>query len=131
MNKDEEAVRKLIGDWLAAAKAGDTRKVVSLMAEDAVFLLPGKPPIRGRAAFAEAQEALKDFNLETHSYIQEIRVMGDWAYSWTTLTVTVTPRQGGGEGVTRSGNTLSILRKTDDGNWVLYRDANLLMATEE
>jgi uncharacterized protein (TIGR02246 family) len=131
MNKDEEAVRKLISDWLAAVKAGDTRKVVSLMAEDAVFLLPGKPPIRGRAAFAKGQEAFKDFSLDARSYIQEIRVMGDWAYSWTTLTVTVTPRQGGGEGVTRTGNTLSILRKTDDGSWVLYRDANLLKAVKE
>jgi ketosteroid isomerase-like protein len=53
-------------------------------------------------------------------------VLGDWAYLRNHLTVTLTPA--GGEPVRRSGYTLTILRKQPSGNWVLFRDANLLAA---
>jgi ketosteroid isomerase-like protein len=40
--------------------------------------------------------------------------------------VTVTPPSG--EPVKRSGHTLTILRKGDDGRWRIARDANLMPA---
>jgi ketosteroid isomerase-like protein len=40
------------------------------------------------------------------------------------LTVTVTPP--GAAPIRRAGWTLTILRKTDAGKWVLARDANLM-----
>jgi len=43
---------------------------------------------------------------------------------WTKLTVVVTPT-GGGPSMTRSGHTLSVLKKRQ-GKWVLARDANML-----
>src|SRR2546428_14081492 len=52
MQDDEQAIRQLVATWLSASKAGDTEKVLSLMADDVVFLIPGQPPMRGRAAFA-------------------------------------------------------------------------------
>jgi len=52
MEDDEQAIRRLVATWLAASKAGDTATVAGLMAEDVVFLTPGQPPMRGRAAFA-------------------------------------------------------------------------------
>jgi uncharacterized protein (TIGR02246 family) len=124
MQSDDQAIRQLIATWLNASKAGDTEKVLSLMAEDVVFLVPGQPPMRGKAAFAAAQGALSQFNIEANSEVQEIKVFGEWAYCWTTLTVVVTPRKGGAA-VKRSGNTLSILQK-EGGSWVIVRDANLL-----
>jgi hypothetical protein len=42
---------------------------------------------------------------------------------WTKLTVVVTPP--GGQPITRSGHTLTILKK-QNGKWLLARDANLL-----
>ena len=57
------------------------------------------------------------------SEIDEIRVMGDWAFMRTRLTVTAT--QPGKPPMVRSGPTLSILVKRD-GRWLLARDANLL-----
>ena len=125
MENDEQAIREMIETWLRASKAGDAEKVLTLMSDDVVFLTPGQPPMRGKEAFAASQGAfLQNIELEASSEIQEIRVFGDWAYTWTKLAITVTPKNGG-DSVRRSGNTLSILRK-ENGRWVIHRDANML-----
>jgi uncharacterized protein (TIGR02246 family) len=121
---DEQAIRQLVETWLSASKAGDTEKVLSLMAEDVVFLVAGQPPMRGRAAFAAAQSSLEPYRIEATSEIQEIKVFGEWAYTWTRLSIAITPKEGG-EPMRRAGNTLSILQK-QAGSWVIFRDANLL-----
>ena len=125
MNDDENAIRKLVADWLAASKTGDHAKVLSLMADDVVFLIPGQPPMRGKAAFASSQKALANFRIDAVADIQEVRVFGEWAYCWNHLEVTVTPREGGAA-MRRAGNVLSILQKQASGAWVIVRDANLL-----
>src|SRR5260370_23232021 len=96
------------------------------MAEDVVFLIPGHPPMLGRAAFAAGfQQAVQQFRFDSRAEIQEVQVAGDWAYGWSHLTVRMTPRNGGAS-MRRAGHTLSILRKELDGSWVLARDANML-----
>jgi uncharacterized protein (TIGR02246 family) len=56
--------------------------------------------------------------------VREIRVVGDHAYAWSELTVTVRS-PGGGAPVVRTGHTLTIFRK-EGGRWLLARDANML-----
>ena len=124
MQEDEQAIRWLVATWLSASKAGNTQKVLSLMADDVVFLMAGQPPMRGKAAFAAAQSALQGVDIDASSEIQEVKVLGDWAYIWTRLSIVVTPKQGGAP-VRRAGNTLSILQK-QAGGWVIVRDANML-----
>jgi uncharacterized protein (TIGR02246 family) len=124
MSDDERAIRDVIASWLRASAEGDSAKVLDLMADDVVFLTPGEPPF-GKEKFAVAEEGLRDFRMEARSEVREIRVAGDWAYSWTDLAITITPAQGG-EVVRRKGNTLSIFERQADGRWVLSRDANLL-----
>ena len=119
---DEQAVRALVAKWLSASKTGDTQKVLSLMADDVVFLVAGQKPMR-KAEFVAGQAALKDVAIEAKSEIQEIKIFGDWAYIWTKLSVVTTPP--GGPSGSRAGNTLSILQKRN-GKWVLFRDANML-----
>lgn len=129
MQDDEQAIRQLVAIWLSATKAGDAEKVLSLMEEDVVFLLPGHPPMRGKAAFAASQSGLQQFDFDATSEIQEIKVFGEWAYLWTKLSVVLTPAKGGAS-ITRTGNTLSILQK-QAGAWVIYRDANMLVQVPE
>ena len=129
MQDDEQAIRQLLTTWLDASKAGDTEKVLSLMTEDVVFLVTGQPPMRGKAAFAASQAALKNAKIEATGEIQEIKVLGDWAYMWTKLSVLITPA-GGSAPTKRAGNTLSILRRQADG-WVIARDANMLAVVSQ
>lgn len=129
MTHDEEEIRQLITTWMEATKSGDTGKVLERMTEDVVFLVPGRPPMQGRTAFAAATAAQAAPGgarpqFDGTSEIQEVQVLGDWAFLWTRLRVVVTP-PGGGPQVARSGHTLSILRK-EGGRWLLARDANLL-----
>jgi uncharacterized protein (TIGR02246 family) len=125
MTEDERAIRDLVETWMAASRAGDLATVMSLMADDAIFLVPGRKPF-GKEEFAAASKAMKDVRVDGRSDIEELRVLGDWAYLRSRLEVTVTPP--GGPALRRSGYTLTILRKTADGRWVLARDANLLTA---
>jgi uncharacterized protein (TIGR02246 family) len=125
--EDEQKIRDLIATWQRASAAGDLPQVLDLMAEDVVFLVAGHPPMRGRDAFAEAfrKAGMQQFRLESKSEIQEIQITGDWAYFWSHLSVTMTPKSGGSP-MRRAGYTLTILRKKPDGEWLVARDANML-----
>jgi uncharacterized protein (TIGR02246 family) len=123
---DEQQIRDLIDTWLRVSAEGDINQILPLMVEDVVFLVAGQPPMRGRDAFAASFAGWKDkFRLETSCKIQEIQVNGDLAYSWTKLSVTMTPVDGG-QANRRSGYTLTVLRKNAEGAWQIFRDANLL-----
>ena len=128
MQNDEQAIRQLIATWLRASRAGATEEVLSLMTDDVVFLVAGRPPMRGKSAFAASQAAMAAFELDASSDIHEISVSGDCAYVWTYLSVVMTPKNGGAS-VSRAGPTLSILRK-ESGKWLIARDANMLAAQQ-
>ena len=126
MQNDEQEIRELVSKWMAASKAGDVDTVLSLMADDVVFLVPGQPVMRKAdfASKAQAQPGQNAPKIDGSSEIQEIKVLGDWAFMWTRLTVVMTAPNGA-QSVKRAGHTLSILKK-QNGRWVITRDANLL-----
>ena len=125
MDRDKQAIQELVDTWITATARGDSERVLSLMADDVVFLVVGSPPMRGKATFAAAQKALEGARIEATSDIQEIQIFGDWAYCWNKLSVTIMA-EGGKAPIERAGNVLSVLRKDTDGRWVIFRDANLL-----
>jgi len=123
MTDDERAIRELVNVWLAASKAGDLQTILSLMTNDVIFMVPGRRPF-GKEAFAAASQEMQNVSMEGISDIQEIQVLGDWAYLRNYIEMVVTPPNGAP--LRRSGYTLTILRKESDGRWRLARDANLL-----
>ncbi|MES2760374.1 MAG: SgcJ/EcaC family oxidoreductase [Pseudomonadota bacterium] len=128
MNPDEEAIRELIATWLRATRDGDVETVLDLMTPDAVFLVPGQPAMHGRDAFEKGLRGmLATHAIESSSEIEEVVVAAhcDFAYTRTTLSVTITSKHGNLP-LQRTGTTLSIWRKCEDGKWRLARDANLL-----
>ena len=132
MQNDEQEIRQIVATWMTATKAGDVATVLSLMAEDVVFLRPGHPPMIGKAAFAAAAKSQLDREppqFDGTSTILEIKVLGEWTFMWTKLSVVVTPVDGVPP-MTRAGHTLSILKK-HHGKWVLARDANMLSPVSE
>ena len=127
MQSDEEEIRGLVATWITATKAGDIETVLSLMAEDVVFLMPGRPPMIGKSAFVAAAGLQSDRErpqFDGTSDIQEIKVAGEWAFMWAKLSIVMTPPDGT-PSIARAGHTLSILKR-QNGKWVLARDANML-----
>jgi uncharacterized protein (TIGR02246 family) len=120
---DEQAIRKLIHDWMQASARGDSATVLSLMSDDVVFMTPGREPF-GKAEFAAASQGMKDTKLEGVAKPVEIQVLGDWAYLRNHIDLTMTPQ--GGQPIKRAGYTLTILKRQPDGRWVITRDANLM-----
>ena len=125
MSDDERAIRELIATWMAASQAGDLSTVLDLMADDVVFMVPGREPF-GKEAFAAASQGMKDVRMEGTNEIRELQVLGGWAWLRAYIQITMTPP--GAEPVRRAGYTLTILRKQPDGRWLLARDANLMAA---
>jgi uncharacterized protein (TIGR02246 family) len=123
MTEDERAIRELVDTWMAASKAGDVATVLDLMTDDVVFMTPGQEPF-GKEEFRAASEAMARMKMDGRAEILELRVLGDWAYIRNRIEIDVTSPDG--ETLHRSGYTLTILRKDDDGLWRLFRDANLV-----
>lgn len=99
MTEDERAIRDLVETWFVSSRRGDLATVLDLIADDAIFMVAGKPPF-DKAAFAAAS---RDANAATGNgpkvdgryRIDELRVMGDWAYLRNFLEIDVTPPGGG------------------------------------
>ncbi|MEX1232209.1 MAG: SgcJ/EcaC family oxidoreductase [Planctomycetaceae bacterium] len=126
MPTDEQQIHDLVTTWMHATRAGDTETVLDLMTDDVVFLIPGRPPMN-KAEFAASSSAGDgpQPQFDGKSEIQEIQILGDWAFMWTKLEVTVTFPDDNPP-MKRAGHTLSVLRK-QDGKWRLARDANMLV----
>ena len=130
MNSDEQSIRNLVAQWHRATAIGEVDTILGLMSEDVIFLVPGKPAIKGRGTFEKGlRSLLKSHRIESRGDVQEVQVSGDLAYCWTLLTVRMTPLAGGSSNE-RSGSALSIFRKQANGRWALVRDANLLPPAE-
>ena len=120
---DEQEIRDVVRNWLAASENEDLQTVLSLMDDDVLFLVPGKEPF-GKEEFAAASKQMANVRMKGTSEIKEIEIVKDWAWIRTYLSVRATMPDG--KTVVRSGSTLTILRRNPSGKWVVLRDANLL-----
>lgn len=130
MQEDERQIRALVADWMAASKAGEVEKVLAMMTEDVVFLGPGRAPMC-KADFAVASQAQLGSGAPTIdgvNDIEELKILGDWAFSRGKLTIVITPPNGG-PSMRRVGHVLTIFQKVE-GRWLLARDANMTVLVQ-
>ena len=80
ISNDEQAIRQWFERWMKAATEGDLQLARSLIADDAVFLVPGADRMdkESFAAAATATDPNTDFELDCS--IQEIEILGDHAW---------------------------------------------------
>lgn len=127
MGTDEQAIREVHATWIDAVNAGDLASLLSLMADDVVFLNPGRAPF-GRAGFpAGFLAAHQQFQIRCISDPDEVVVVGDMAYTRCRDSLTLTPRAGGAS-TELAGHRITIYRQQPDGRWLLARDAHTLSA---
>lgn len=119
MSNDEKAIRDLVSLWMSASRAGDAATVLTLMADDVIFMVPGGGSF-GKKEFA----AIPSGALSGTAEVLEVQVQGNWAWARNFLDITFTPP--GGQPCALSGYTLGIYRKNVEGKWQLARDANLV-----
>jgi uncharacterized protein (TIGR02246 family) len=123
--KDEQQIRHLIHTWGKATASGDLTAQLNLMTPDVTFLTPGRAPMRRDEFAAQFRRMMELATVEVGSEIQEITISGDLAVCWNLLHVSFT-HIAGGETRKLVGNVLTALRKGSDGQWRIWRDANLL-----
>jgi len=127
MTSDEQEIRTVHSLWIDAVNAVDLACLLTLVAEDVVFLAPGEAPF-GRERFSSNFTAAhQQMQICCTSELQEIMVVGEVAYTRSRDALTVTPRAGGIE-AQLAGHRLTVYRRQSDGRWLLSRDAHTLSA---
>ena len=123
MDDDEQAIRYLVETWVEATKSGDTATVLELIADDALFMVPGGQ-IFGKEAFAASSDSMRESKIDGRAEIREMHIEKDWAWIRNHIDLTVTNADS--DPVRRSGYAMTVLKKGEDGRWRLFRDANLV-----
>jgi len=130
MRPDEREIREVHLTWISAVNAGDLVLLLTLMADDVVFLNPGQAPF-GRDGFsANFSAAHQQVRIRCSSELEEVVVIGEVAYTRSRDALSVTPRVGG-EATQLAGHRITVYRKQPDGRWLLARDAHTLSPVEE
>ena len=120
--QDEQAIRDAVNTWLEASKKGDSNTLLSLLADDVIFITPGREPF-GKEAFRGHDDEMKNIKMEANIDIKEIEVAGEWAWMRSFLEVSFTPADG--NATKHAGHILTIFQKQAHG-WVIKRDANFV-----
>ena len=113
-------------NWIDAVNAGDLVRLLTLMAEDVVFLNPGRAPF-GRDGFPAAfSTGHQEFRIRCISELEEVLVVGEIAHTLSKDSLSLTSRAGG-ETTALAGHRITIYRKQPDDRWLLARDAHTLL----
>ena len=97
MGPDEREVREVHSTWIDAVNAGDLDRLLTLMADDVVFLNPGQSPL-GRDGFSPSFSAAhQQSRIHCISELEEVVVVGEVAYTRSRDALSVVPRAGGEE----------------------------------
>ncbi len=125
MGPDEREIREVHSTWIDAVNAGDLVRLLTLMADDVVFVNPGRAPF-GRDVFStNFSAAHQQVLVGCISELEEVVVIGEVAYTRSRDALSVTPRAGG-EAMQLAGHRVTVYRKQPNGRWLLARDAHTL-----
>jgi uncharacterized protein (TIGR02246 family) len=124
MSNDEKAIRETVALWMKASMDGDIETVLGLMTDDVVFMVVGQEPF-GKDAFRQGAKNMgTQYRMNGASEIEEVTVLGDWAYARSHISIVMEPVKDA-RLIHRSGFSMSIWRKDADGRWRIARDANM------
>ena len=103
------------------ALANDADLMMSQWTDDIILLQPGAPIMRGRAAIAEIFRSVERPEIVDYALdVQEVEVLGDYAFQWGTYRYGVRPHSGG-ETMHTNGKIMRILQRQPDASWKIHR----------
>jgi len=121
---DLKAINDLTARDIEASKENDIDTLASLWTQDGVLIIPMSPPLVGKPAIRKMleQQKVQAKDVETTAYDErweELRIIGDYAYEWGNISVTM-DLPGGKQGSHTVG-AMRILQKQKDGAWLVAR----------
>ena len=129
MPNDEDSIQQWFDQWLTATIEGELELARTLIADDAVFMIPGfgtmgKEPF---AAAATASDPNTDFELDCS--IEGMEVIGDHAWLQSKIHLGMTNKASGSRSA-MAGHALTVLRRQGE-SWVVIREANTMVAVPQ
>jgi uncharacterized protein (TIGR02246 family) len=120
VGSEVDAIRNTFSGLVSVAEAGNPDGWFDFIADDAVYLLPGFPPIAGAKAIRDFVAGfLKEWWFSFPKWtIDEIVVSGNLAIYRYSGVATMTAKDGS-ETVTEDRKYVDVYRKTEDGRWLL------------
>ena len=121
---EQSKIRDIESGWVQEAAAKDVEKAAGHYTDDAVLMISGSPPAKGKDAIHAAWKALlEDPNVKlTFSADRvELSTSGDLATTKGSYTMTVTnPKTK--KPVEDKGSYLTVYKKQADGSWKVIED---------
>jgi uncharacterized protein (TIGR02246 family) len=130
VTSDEQAIREVHSTWIDAVNAGDLTRLLTLMADDVVFLSPGQAPFDRDAFSTNFSTAHQQMQIRCLSELEEVVIVGEVAYTRSRDALHVTSRAGG-KATQLAGYRMTVYREQPDGRWLLARDAHTLSTVEK
>ena len=121
MKLELKEIGKQRQEWLEAVNGNNIDGVKALLTDDAVWIPPGMPALKGKDAIADWINPFFDtYNYEFAIDDLDVRGAGDWAVEHADFTSRLTPKDGG-ETTEHHGKYIMIWRWEKDNKWRIER----------
>ncbi len=118
--KEQSEIKKVLFSYRDALNESNAEKVLSLYTENGVFMPSGAPTAIGQEQIKGTYEfVFSTIQLNIEFYIDEIEIIGEYAFARTTSKGTTLIRASG-ETVPEENRELFVLRK-ENGSWKIDR----------
>ena len=115
---EEKKLMELSREWSRIAASGDTAKIFSYWAEDAVMMSPGQPALKGKDAIREmvmGSFKVPGFKISWEPQSVEVSKSGDLAYLIEENQITVNDSLG--NPLVTKNKALTVWKKQGGGSW--------------
>jgi uncharacterized protein (TIGR02246 family) len=119
---DLEAIDRVRDAHVAALNTGDAEAWVAQFTDDGVQMPPNAPANVGRTMIGSWSQAfLAQFRLQFALAVDEVRVLGEWAFERGGYTISLHPKAGGPP-MQDSGKYITVYQRKPGDTWRMARD---------
>jgi uncharacterized protein (TIGR02246 family) len=119
---DLKAIDNVRDAHVGAVNAGDARTWAAQFTDDGVQMPPNMPVNVGRSLIESWSKAFMDlFGLEFALSVEEVRVLGKWAFERGIYTISLSPKSGGPP-MQDDGKYITIYQRKSGESWRMARD---------
>ncbi|TWT55480.1 RNA polymerase factor sigma-70 [Thalassoglobus neptunius] len=122
---DIDGIRQTAKDYAQAFQQGDLDRMATILTEDFIAMPPDQPAFRGRDCVLEQiRNDLKTMTIVSLNFeVEEVETSSNLACAIGRSRAELIMTEDPDTPVEMNGKFLWILRKTDDGRWLLARDS--------